>query len=785
MLKKRFNRILAALTLVLSLGGPGLCWAADATSSIKMLSESGREIVWNLNADRMLTAGGGSVIEAFGKVELRMGDDYLRADFARYFVNTNWVYLYGNIELRLGGDVLSAQEAEFDLSSRTGWLTDGRVFIAENNAYFSAGRIIKHRGGVYSFDDLKFTTCDGDQPAWSLEADTAVLEMDGYAQLWKTKFQLVDQSVMYSPYLIVPAKSSRQTGFLVPDAGQSSKLGYFYTQPFYLVIDDSRDVTFTESFMSKRGFMHGFNYRSRGSEDENLWLSFDYIYDDKTVNSFSGKYYYGDELLRTNNSRYWLRGMYDVRMPGEPLWRLRADLDYVSDQYYLRDFKRGMQGYNKNRDALFNAFSRDLRERDDNRESGAMFFRDWERGGVYLSGMYYQNASLGHGNTPRSQDTTVQQLPELNMYLQKGRLFESIPLELSGSGQAAYLYRREGTSGGRFDVSPRITLPVSGRYGSIIASAGLHATWYRTEKRNNLADPTISGSSSDEKARYLQEYEISAATEFAKVYNLSPSPLENAGDSRWTGLKHNIVPRLTYSHIPDEDQENTPYFTSYDYIAPKNEVTLSIDNVITRKRERLLERLNPETRETESYSNTDYLDLFRLRLEQPYSFYEANRGHDLAIYSREPWRDLMAEVTVYWDEYLSFTSRSYWTHSDSSFTSHSNGLTLNLPDWVRFTTSLNHRKPVDDYYRQRGPEFGQNRRITERLTTAAFEADMQLWGPWSMNAYYYWDIKGQAKNEKGLTVMYNHQCFSIGGQIIRDEDDTVFRLRFSLTGLGL
>lgn len=756
---------------------------AEAASSLRMMNESGREIVWNLNADRMLTTSGGSVVEAFGKVELRMGNDYLRADFARYFASTGWVYLYGSIELKMGDDLLSAQEAEFDLVSRSGWLNKGRVFIAESNTYFAAERIIKHRGSVYSFSDLTFTTCDGDSPAWSFSAGTAVLEVDGYAQLWGSKFRVADQPVFYSPYLIVPAKASRQSGLLMPDAGHSSRLGFFYTQPFYWVIDDSRDLTLTESFMSRRGFLHGVNYRSRGSEDESLWLSFDYIDDRRTVNEPYDKYFDDSPLLRTNSQRYWVRGMYDVRLPVTPQWRFRADVDYVSDQQYLRDFKRGLQGYGKTRDALFATFSRDLRELDDERQSGAMLFRDWERLGLYLSGSYAQNPELGHGNEARSRDDTVQRLPELGLYLQQGRLVDFIPLELAGSGQAGYFYRREGTSGGRFDVSPRLTLPISGRYGSLSASAGLHSTWYRTERRADSLTPG-SPTPSREKSRFLQEYQASAGTELARVYQIQGPDLSRAGESRWVGLKHSIIPRLSYDYLPEKDQSDIPYFTSYDYMPVRHEVTWAVDTLLTRKRERLLERTNQQTQETELYRQYDYQDVARLHLEQAYSIHEARRNDDLDQYPREPWRDVIAELTLYWDEYLAFFSRTYWTPSEDSFTRHSHGLYLKLPEWGSFSTSLTHRKPVDDYYTQVGPAFSPNRRITERLTTASFEGEIKVWGPWSASAYYDWDIKGDGKNEKGLAINYNHQCFTLGGQIIRDEDDTIFRVRFSLSGLG-
>lgn len=782
--------------------------AALQGGTLRMLTEDLRENIWSLNADRMLSSVNGSVLEAFGKVELRQGKDYLRADFARYFVQTNWVYLYGNVEVSLGGDIVNANEAELDMRSRTGWMTDGRIFMPDTNSHFQGGHIIRHRGNIYSFKDIKYSTCDGETPAWSFEAGEGSLETGGYAKLWGASFQLVDLPVFYTPYIVVPAKNERQSGFLLPDLGMNSRNGFFYTQPFFWAIDSSRDLTLYEGYMSRRGFMHGLAYRSKDSEDEDIWLAFDFI-EDRTseLRDVDSEYYRGDGLIRPDKSRWWLRGMYDLRLPGEPLWRLRADLDYVSDQYYLRDFEHSMTGFTRSREDLFNVFSRDLREITENRESSIQLFREWERAGFYLSGTYIQNPALGNGDPvlgaslpKHSNDSTVQTLPELDFYLHQGRILRGLPLEAQAGVQASYLFRREGGSGLRLDLSPRLILPLSGRYGSIIASSRLRATWYSGERQDTFALTRENARNKREASRYVPDYEIKATGEFYRVYaldgeNEAPGP----GESSWTALRHSVMPRLVYRHTPQINQAGNPYYTEYDRLAPVHELVYSVDNVLTRKR--AVRRGLPRNSGSDGTGNArtsgpqdenaaedsssaedsiayDYQDVVRLRLEQAYDLNEAGRGHDLYLHKREPWRDLLIELTLYAGNMVSLTGSSYYTPQENKFTRHSQTLGLSIPEWINFSSSLNMYEPVSDYYRQR----------LTRLTTLSLRGRLPDYGPWSADLYYEWPIKGtggyQGKEEKGLILTYTHQCFSISGQIIRDDNDTTFKVQFALPGLS-
>lgn len=739
--------------------------SAFAAGDLKMYNEDDRELTWSLNADRMVASAGGDVLEAYGNVVIQRGDDFLKADYARYYSSTSWVFLLGNVTARMNGDNLKAQEAEFNLTSRTGWLINGELFMAGPHTYFSGEHITKHWGDVYSFKKAKVTTCDGENPAWSFTADSAVVELDGYAQLWGAAFQVKNAPVLYSPFMVVPAKTERQTGFLTPEFGHSSRNGYFYNQPYFWAIDQSRDLTLSEYYMSRRGFMHGANYRSRASEDESMWLRFDWLKDRRDQDSAP---------RRDNSSRYWLRGMYDWRLPaGMELWRVRADIDVVSDAWFMKNFKSGYSGFNGSRRELFDWFSRDLAEIDKDRISKVMLFREWERGSVYFAGTYTQNPYYGNGNASRNTDTTVQTLPELNAYLHKGRLLEWLPLEFSGSTSAGYKYRRNGTSGGRLDFSPQATLPIVSDYGTILASGTFHYTWYSSDRKGYADRP---GSRiTREKSRTISDFDIEGSTNFSRVYNLGSvdSTIDEPGSKRWTAVKHNVVPKVEYRYRPNESQGSNPQYDAYDRLNHQNELTYSLENNFTRKREQVAVVKNAEGVE-ETVVKSDYLEVLRVKLSQTYDVRESKRNDDLDKLERRPFRDIEAEVNVAWDHRFGLNSITHWSTNNGNLTRQDHRAYVNLPNNWNFYTSLDFRNKFRNYYSMR----------EDRLTMLGFGGFMS-YGPWTTNFYYKWSIHGQAATEYGVDIAYNHQCFSIIGRLSDDGMDTSFSLLVSLSGLGI
>lgn len=770
---KQTSAKITVLAFCIALGLLLSCVSAPAlaASNHGLLNTSAQGQKWLLNAEKMVVLAGGDILEATGAVELRQGKDYMKADFVRFYNSTRWVFLKGNVEIRTSGDTINASEAEFDIDAKTGWMKNGHIFAAGPHTYFSGETITKHWGDKYSFKNAKITACDGDSPAWSVAADSAVLEIDGYAQLWGTSFQVKDLPIVYSPYLIMPAKRERQTGLLQPEFGTSSFRGTYYTQPFFWAIDQSRDLTVTETFMSKRGFMHGLNYRSRTAEDDQLWLRVDWLYDKKVVHKDGdGNDDYVDGLVRNNHERYWVRGMYDANLPGDSLWKFRADVDLVSDQYLLRDFETM---YNESRDTLYNDFSRDLNSVTDPRVTQGMLFREWERASLYLSGAYTQQPYYGNGNLSNKHDYTVQRLPEVDAYLHRFRLFEDIPLELDASGQYAYMYRRTGTTGSRFDFRPRLTLPLVSDYGSVVFSGELFSTFYASDSKNfSSAAYERTGMREDGTHRFLPSYSVVASTELSRAFEFASVDAPAAGESTWTGLKHNIVPRLAFYRTPERDQRENPHYDAYDRIDEREALVYSLENTLTRRRESTVARKAADGSD-ELYTSTDYLDVLRFRLSQSYDLVEADRKKELDTYKRRPFGDIIAEMNVALDSRLSVNAKAAWSPYEGRFTTQDYGVTLYAPSiGGRFYGGVNRRDRIHEYYRERN----------NTLTVVKVNGDINLMGPFSLYFFYDWSVSGNAEETKGLYLTYNHQCFTLGLTATQDEKDTSFGFRFTLQG---
>ena len=750
-----------------------------------MATEDERMVRWDLTADSLTMFSGIEVMEASGNVLLTRGDDYLKADFARYYMATNWVFLRGNVVVRSRQDEILAEEAEFDLRSRTGWLRNGRIFMSGPHTYISGEHITKHWGDVYTFRNATITSCDGDIPAWSMTAEKAVVEIDGYARLTRSSFQVRDTPIAFTPFFVFPVKTNRQTGLLRPDFGHSNTKGFFYNQPFFWAIDESRDLTVNTHFMETRGLMYGMEYRARPAVDATVWLRADWLRDEKRkMHQWEGPYAW-DGLVRHNRERYWLRGMVDTRL-ADPAWRFRADLDYVSDQYFLSEFKSDFSGFNRSRNELDTLFSRSLQERDLKRQSAFLLTRDWERVSIAASSSYLQNQYLRNGNAPLSSDKTVQRLPQFDAFLHRGRIFSGLPLEIDAAFQAAYMYRRSGTSGGRYEVVPTLTLPVNTRYGSIIADVGLTQTMYETERASrSLGEEHIHGVENDKNrprqskdSRNVPQAGIAGFTEFARIFNFSAAPLaatkENVGQSRWLAMRHSIQPRLEFRYRANRDQERTPYYSTEDRLPPRTELVYSVTNMLTAKRDHVALVRDPESDELVPTLRTSYRSILSLRLEQAYDYREAVRNNDRDSYPRRPFGDVFSDLTVYLTDHLSVSTRNDWSPYKGDFTRHQSAVALSIPEYGQVSVGYDMRKIIREY----------TRRNDARVNYLRLGASTASFGPWSLHGSYRQDFRNHRNREMDFNLIYTHQCFQLVGRVNIEPQETSYHVYIMLTGLG-
>ncbi len=766
--------------------------ASGAEDVLSMTSEDAEQVQWNLTADSLTTLSGNSVVEAQGGVVLTRGNDVLKADFARYYAETHWVYLKGNVFVRMGRDDLHAEEAEFDLRSKTGWLTDGHVFIEGPHVYFSGDRIVKHWGDRYTFKNAKVTTCDGDNPAWSMQASEAVVEIDGYAQLFHSNFLVKSFDVFYSPFMILPAKKTRQSGLLMPDYGLSDKRGFYYTQPYFHVLDESRDMTFYAGYMTKIGPMLGMEYRSHPYTDEKMWFIAQGIYDKNTVKHPSENDVYSNSLLRTNRDRYWLRGMADGFI-GTSGWRYRSTVDYVSDQNFLREFNQGPLGFDRSRDQLFRMFGRDLTEDDQNRISGGLLFKDWDRIGLAAGLRYEQNPALGHGNSPRSNDTLVQHLPALDVFLYKGGILPGLPLEGEARFSTGYMYRRDGTSGLRSEIHPNISLPVDLRYASLIGSLGVRQTYYSSTSFSDESPMASSGSAGSRQTgetRTVPEFKIQGYTESNRIWKLDGlsrlqvAP-EHEGKSEWVALRHQIQPRISYSYISHVDQEKNPFYTDEDRLLPENELIYSITNILTRKR--AVVTVSEKDGQKKADVAYDYHDIVRWRIESGYDFREAKRNRYLDYYDRRPQIDILSDLEFYLTEWASYSGKTFISPEDGELTRHDHTIAFRWNGIGEWVTGLSFRDKFYNYRYKLRYDDQDNIRLTTPVRLLQNRLNVNVTPQWHLSLLDYRNLREGGSwgrsYEQSFRITYEGQCYRILGEYNYDGYDKSYSLMVEIPGL--
>mgnify|MGYP001231334825 CR=1 FL=1 len=128
-----------------------------------------------------------------------------------------------------------------------------------------------------------FTTCkdiDGKCPAWSISADQVKHKKEKkrieYKNAW---LEIYDTPVAYFPYFFHPDPTvKRQSGFLFPEFVNTKNLGFSNQIPYFLVIDDDKDMTISPRLYTNNNLFLQTEYRQ---EFKNSSLVSDFSYNKK------------------------------------------------------------------------------------------------------------------------------------------------------------------------------------------------------------------------------------------------------------------------------------------------------------------------------------------------------------------------------------------------------------------------------------------------------------------------------------------------------------------------
>ena len=210
------------------------------------------------NADKFYRDNDRKLIILEGNVQIMYGDQTLSCNKATIFEATKEIEAEGNLVINSITAYLQGDRARFNYETGNGVIYNG--FVRSGQVVFE-GRIVRKIGPQeFEADSAYYTACETCPPAWSFTGSKIRARLGGYAFIKNSVLEVSHFPVFWLPYLIVPLKSDRQTGFLIPGLEFTSGGTALY-QSFFWAMSESTDSTWTLKNYSFRGLKALTNYR--------------------------------------------------------------------------------------------------------------------------------------------------------------------------------------------------------------------------------------------------------------------------------------------------------------------------------------------------------------------------------------------------------------------------------------------------------------------------------------------------------------------------------------------
>jgi LPS-assembly protein len=424
------------------------------------------------------------------------------------------------------------------VNTGTGVIHDADAFSGPY--YRLAGeRLERIDDNVYRVRRGVFTTCEDDPPTWSVHVDSATADFDGYltgrnASVWVKRVPVIP----FVPYFAAALRRERQTGFLFPTVGNSSRKGFIARVPFYWAISDNSDLTVS---------LDGYTERGPGGSAE-----FRYVLSERQQGTTGGFFVYESALDDDVRGAFRVRHNWTI----DPTLSLRADINHASD------------------DDVFREYGDELFERSLERVESHVFLS--KRGATWnfvADLFWYQDLAT-------ERRTELQRLPDLRLTSFRQPMPGLPRLLWEFESRATNFVRAVGSEGPRLDLHPRVTMPfrplglftvapfVAGRLTAYDRRVVGTATRFRERLPVEVTED-------EPRARLLGEAGVDLEAQASRVYDVG-----RAGIGR---VLHLVEPRVNYTFIDGVNKRGAPQFDEVDAIGRTNTFRYSLTNRLVAK----------------------------------------------------------------------------------------------------------------------------------------------------------------------------------------------------------
>jgi LPS-assembly protein len=479
----------------------------------------------------------GEVITADGEVDIHYAETRLRADHVEYNSKTYEATATGHVLLDYNNEHLEAGEAHYNVSTGHGLFHDVRgtvkierhpnpaILISDNPLYFEARDVERFPGEVYLVHRAWITICDPKHPKWQFYAPNARIRLNKTVALINANFRLFRVPLVWLPYVTTPAgERVRQTGFLIPDVGQSSRKGFIIGDAFYLAPTAWMDATVGAQFMSRRGILERGSFRAKPFENTSIVYSYFGVNDRGLLSPNGTRSPQGGEQQRLEIQSL---------LPGG--WRFVTDYNHLSSLTFRLAFA----------DSFGEAINAEVRS--------AVFltnnFRGFSMNFAGLNDKSFLTLPVAATSiTPAIPATSVslRNLPEARFGSVEQAPWQNAPVYLSFDGFAGVVRRSDQniqTSNfvDRYEFAPRVTVPLHfGSWLGVTTSAAFRTTRYG-DSLNSAGLPSAASI-----ARNTGEFTVELRPPTLGRFFDRTSLKKDKPRRRY---KHSIEPVVTYRYV--------------------------------------------------------------------------------------------------------------------------------------------------------------------------------------------------------------------------------------------
>ena len=503
-----------------------------------------------------------------GDVVIELHNATFRADEADYDEKTEMFTARGHVYYRNydQNEVIYCDRAVYDYDKERGTFYHVRGYsktkvvarpgvLTTDQPFYFEGSYADKFEDKYILHDGFVTDCKVPNPWWTLNSKTFDIIPDNRAVTRGSIYRLRGIPVFYFPYFYKSLKKEpRRSGFLTPNVGNSSQLGYMFGVGYYWAINRSMDATYLFQDFTARGYAHHLDFRGKPTAKSDFNLIFYGVQD--------RGYLSGNTLIK--NPGYSIDG--DARTEFGNGWVARGSIDYLSSFAFRQQFS---QSFNE-----------------------AIYAESHSTGFVEKNFSYYtfdtevsrvenfQDAAPGNS-------ILIRKLPEFDFSGRDKQIYSGVlPVYFSFNSSFGLYHRVEPRPQGeaeispyyetsqftpRADIEPTLSTVMRWQGISLMPEFTMHETYYG----QSIMNSTVESAGLN---RSAPEFNVSLALpSIERIYNRKTF----LGDK----LKHVVEVSANYRYVSGVKRfEDTLLFDPIDLLSDTNQASVSVINRLYAKK---------------------------------------------------------------------------------------------------------------------------------------------------------------------------------------------------------